>query len=79
MGKFLDHIRDIDLFGVPVQLSYRGEKKFRTVCGGCATITLIFVILALLTSKIVTELNEPTYYNSPQIVQTSKNFIFDYT
>ena len=79
MGKFLDHIRDIDAFGAPVQLSYRGKKKFRTVCGGCVTITMILVILALLTSNIVMEINEPTYYNSPQIVETSNNFIFDYT
>ena len=79
MGKFLDHIRDIDLFGAPVQLSYRGNRKFRTVCGGCVTLTLILVILALLPSKIIMELNEPTYSNSPQLVETSKNFTFDYT
>lgn len=35
----------MDLFGVPVQLTYNGERTFRTCLGGCVSLVLVVVIL----------------------------------
>ena len=34
-------IRGTDLFGVPVQLTYKGQTAFNTICGGCISILLV--------------------------------------
>ena len=49
MGKFLqklqNKIREQDMFGMRVQLTYKGEKAFNSVCGGLATICMIIALL----------------------------------
>ena len=34
-------VRGTDLFGVPVQLTYKGRTTFNTICGGCLSILLV--------------------------------------
>ena len=38
----------MDLFAVPVSLTYKGKKSFSTLCGGCFSLVLIvgFLIYA---------------------------------
>lgn len=38
----------MDLFAVPVSLTYKGKKSFSTLCGGCLSLVLIvgFLIYA---------------------------------
>ena len=48
--KKLDFLKNIDLFGRPVNLRFNDSDKFQTHCGGCATllmgltITTIFLV-----------------------------------
>ena len=50
MAKFLKKvgnvIRGSDLFGVPVQLTYKGHSAFNTIYGGCIS---IFLVIGLVT------------------------------
>ena len=47
MASFLarigEGIKRVDLYGQPVQLTYKGNLKFQTCCGGC--VSLIFIVL----------------------------------
>lgn len=40
MQKVLEVIRGFDLFAVPVQLNYKGQKAFNTAVGGCCSLIL---------------------------------------
>ena len=42
--KLCQQIKNFDLFGIPVQLTYRGETKFNTVFGGCVSMMLVVVL-----------------------------------
>ena len=39
-------MRDLDLFGMPVSLTYKGKKKFGTLCGGFFSLFLILAFIA---------------------------------
>ena len=46
MAGCRDSIRKLDIFGIRVSLTYRGEDRFRTRVGGCFTLLLaLFVLL----------------------------------
>lgn len=38
-------IQDFDLFGVPVQLTYKGERRFNSCCGGSVSILMIVCLV----------------------------------
>ena len=40
----LSLIRGTDLFATPVELSYKGQRAFKTVLGGICSIVLIVVV-----------------------------------
>jgi len=41
-NKLEAKIRAQDLFGIPVQLTYKGESAFNTTCGGCVSMIFVF-------------------------------------
>ena len=41
----LGKVRGLDLFAVPVSLSYKGKTKFNTLCGGCFSLVFILSFL----------------------------------
>ena len=45
-GKLQQTIKSQDLFAVPVQLTYKGERAFNTFCGGCISVILIPILIA---------------------------------
>ena len=45
MQKVLNTVRNIDLFAVPVSLTYKGKKKFSTPCGGFFSLLIILAFL----------------------------------
>ena len=55
----LDFVRQQDLFGVPVQLTYKGQRRFKSIIGGC--LSIMFVVAALVIF-IVYSLN---FYREP--------------
>ena len=50
MQSILNKVRGRDLFAVPVSLTYKGKRRFNTLCGGCCSIFLLlsFTIYAVL-------------------------------
>lgn len=46
MQRILNKVRKADIFAVPVRLTYKGEKSFNTIVGGCCSILLILGLLA---------------------------------
>ena len=46
MQKVMNTVRGLDLFAVPVSLTYKGQKKFGTPCGGCFSIFIIICFMA---------------------------------
>ena len=51
MGKILKKVRDLDMFAVPVSLTYQGKTKFGTLCGGFFS---LFIILTFLAYAVIT-------------------------
>ena len=71
MGKFQDLLKKLDLFGAPIMLTYRGETKFKTACGGCVSIILTLVFLAIFAFEIYHPLVNPDFFSGPKITRNS--------
>ena len=39
-------VKEQDLFGVPVQLTYKGERTFNTAIGGCCSLLMIIFLVS---------------------------------
>ena len=66
----------MDLFGAPIILTYRGESKFRTACGGCVSIILTFVFLAIFAVELYLPLVSPDFLSGPKITKNNPTFSF---
>ena len=42
-----EFVKGQDLFAVPVQLTYKGERGFSTFCGGCVSIIFVLTVIVL--------------------------------
>ena len=42
--RFSERIRNYDIFGAQVGLTYKGDSEFKTTCGGVVTIILVFLL-----------------------------------
>ena len=60
----LDFLKRQDRFGVPVQLTYKGERFFTTAVGGCCSIMFVLTAIALFT------VNAISFYRNPQFSQS---------
>ena len=50
---FGEYFKKIDIFGVPVSLSYKGEQEFTTRCGGIVTLLIIIFCSSLIMSGVL--------------------------
>lgn len=52
--------RSLDVYGKPVSLTFQGDEKFRTSCGGCVTLTvgLILVLFGSFNAIKLNQMNE---------------------
>ena len=62
MRKF---ITDLDLFGVPVMLTYRGKTSFNTMCGGVVSVLLMLFLVGLFVYELYMEYKYPSFYIMP--------------
>ena len=46
MQNILNKVRSLDLFAVPVSLTYKGKTRFSTLCGGFFSLIIILGFLA---------------------------------
>ena len=63
--KITQAVKSQDLFAVPVQLTYRGERAFSTLCGGGISIILILGLTAYFAIGMRKELQKPEYLQLP--------------
>ena len=66
MQSILNAIRDIDLFAIPVSLTYKGKRKFGTLAGGFFTILLAIGFIAYSVHTIRDMIENPELYNNTQ-------------
>ena len=65
-------VRDMDMFAVPVSLSYKGKSHFNTLCGGCFTLVLVLTFLSysvislhdLITNPVLKGNAQTSYFSS---------------
>ena len=76
MQKILDKIqytvRQHDLFGVPVQLTYKGEQKFSTAIGGCISLLMIISLTMYFIFELQGEFKDPSYASTPPTIDYNK-------
>ena len=48
-----ERLKNVDQFGIPVSMTYKGEFTFNTRCGGCATIFIIMILISQLSLTIL--------------------------
>ena len=78
MPSVINSIRGLDFFAVPVQLTYKGQKSFNTLLGGCCSLLIILVFLTyaiidlheLIKNPILTGVNYEYY--TPRAENTKK-------
>ena len=66
-SKIKASIKSGDLFGVSVQLTYKGEEKFKTFCGGCVSLFFLLTMVLYFAYEFETAYYHPTYWNTPII------------
>ena len=78
MGKFSDIVRNLDMFGMPVTLSFKRKRNFKTVLGGSISIFLTMVFLSEFLYQMINELSNPAFSASPSVTKIADSFEFDY-
>ena len=58
-------LKNSDLFGIPVELTYRGETTFNTICGGFLSILMIIGFTIYFALELHSEYYEPRFLTSP--------------
>ena len=71
--KLAKAIKSQDLFAIPVQLTYRGEKGFNTFCGGCISVLLIAGLSTYFALSLHNLYMNPDYMVSPRRYDYSGN------
>ena len=58
-------ITDQDLFGIPVQLTFKGDSAFNTFCGGCVSIIFIVTFTVIFCLQLHTSWTHPKFQSYP--------------
>ena len=54
-------IKEKDLFSVPVQLTYKGDRDHQTFVGGCCSIMLLMTTIIWFVVGVLSVLSNPTF------------------
>lgn len=63
--KAIELVKSQDLFGAPVQLTYKGERAFNTVSGGCCSLLLIMILICAFCVQLYSVYFSPQFLNYP--------------
>lgn len=66
MQGFKSTVRNLDLFAVPVSLTYKGKTKFNTLCGGFFSLLIILVFVAYAGLDMYTLIAHPVLRSSSE-------------
>ena len=72
LSKIQDAVKQQDLFGVPVQLTYKGERTFITAFGGCVSLLMIIGLSMYFTYELQQEYSDPSYASTPNAIDYTK-------
>ena len=50
-GDFLDFIRSLDAYGIPIQMKYKGFNSFKTLLGATLTLMVGIVMISTIVFK----------------------------
>ena len=68
-----EFLKSKDLFGVPVQLTYKGERGFTSAVGGCCSIMLVLIAMLLFVTYSL------DFYQNPQFSTSETVSYIDFT
>ena len=68
-------IREQDLFGVPVMLSFQGETSFNTVCGGIVSMTLMMALSVGFLYQLFQLVYHPVFMTYPSQIELGKQIV----
>ena len=66
MQKTFKFVRQLDLFAVRVQLSYKGRRAFNTATGGCISLLLVLSFLSYAAYTLHANLFNPELHSSQE-------------
>ena len=64
-NKFGNVLKGRDLFGIPVQLTYRGQASFQTIFGGLVSLLFLLTFALGFFYQLFIMTFEPQFYNYP--------------
>ena len=76
-GKAKEKVKSGDLFGQPVQLTYKGTATFNTCCGGLVSILFVTAMMAVFAMDLTELLMEPEYANYAPTYEYTHKFDID--
>ena len=53
MKNFIEKLKSIDKFGLPISVNYQGKDKFKTLLGVAATLLNVFIIVNFSINKTI--------------------------
>ena len=62
-AKATEKVKSADLFGQPVQLTYKGNATFDTCCGGLVSVVFVLAMTAIFIVDLTELLINPEYTN----------------
>lgn len=65
-------MRSLDFFAVPVSLTYKGQKSFKTFVGGCISLLLLIVCVTHATISLYVYITDPKLSNSSETIYFSQ-------
>ena len=71
MKSLGNKFRQLDTFGEPVQVNYKGESTYKTSLGACCSLMLLWFILGYGTFTFL----KVIAYQDPQITQVSVHIV----
>ena len=72
MQCILNTVRNFDLFAVPVSLTYKGKKRFNTLCGGCFSLFLILCFFSYAGISLHQLIKNPELQGNAEIMYYSR-------
>ena len=67
MQNVSNAVRNLDLFAVPVSLTYKGKTQFNTLCGGCFSLVIILMFVTYAGLSMHTLITKPVLKSNSQV------------
>ena len=65
--KLTSLLKQSDLFGEPVLLSYKGQRRFKSATGGCISILFVLTVIVIFTAYSVNFFSKVQFNSSASV------------